>query len=106
MRKTLREKEVCKECGAVKLKPEDIYICDNRVCQKEIRDGDEYKYQTSIHFWDTDNTIDREYCSVECWIEGLKEFAHMNEECQHFISFPHLKIQDLRKLLEKRDENE
>ena len=102
MIKTLREKEICDKCGKVILKEERVYICDNQTCEKVIPAKEYYKYDTLVHFFDNNNDFKFNFCSLECWIEGLRKISTFNDKKEHAVYLPtFVQIQDIKELLKK-----
>ena len=84
MRRVIKPARVCECCGSVLVPAVEARFCD--LCQRRI---DEDVHIEVIIFWKGDelDTLDREFCSWDCFFEFLHNFPY-NKSMVRFITLP------------------
>lgn len=77
MRKTLREKEACSECGHVRFREDYVYTCDNLFCGREMSHEVAHKYSFTYSF-DFEDHHEMQYCSLECFLKGMRKYIKLD----------------------------
>jgi len=84
MRRVIKPARVCECCGSVLVPAVEARFCD--LCQRRI---DKNVRIEVIIFWKGDelDTLDREFCSWDCFFEFLRNFPY-NKSKVRFITLP------------------